>query len=475
MERMVKTWRSVDFLVFFLYLLAAAWGINNHEMWLDELQHWCLARDSHSLGELLGNTNAEGHPIAWHLILYAITRFTSNPEAMQLVHYLIGVSAMGILFFASLLPRSVRYLSLFGYFTVYEYVAISRNYALGMLLLFLVLSLWKERQKRSLLLLLLLALMAQVHLWAMTVALVLFVVLIFERRKEIDTKTIVGGLIVLVSVVGALAHMLPTADSPYAIQWDGLFSLDRINAALGAITQGLLPLPNAELPNWWNSNVLYGLPWLPALLGLLLFVLILRGLKGQRTAQFIFVVGTLGVLAFPYLMLYKGVRYHGPIFLLLLSAVWLISQEGKPLSKALKIPLLGILIVQLIGGLTALTLEATTVFSNAERTVEHIKAHYPNLPVVVSQYSAGPSISAYLEAPVFYPNKMEFGSYCDWLQEPFQLNAEETMQRLDEMPFEEFIFLSPAEFPETPEDFVLDTAFGGSVVGFEDYHIYTKE
>src|ERR1700677_3760207 len=69
--------------VFFLIVL---FGLIHHEMWRDELQAWLLARDSHSVFELLKNMRYDGHPPLWHFFLFLITRFTHNPVYMQALH-----------------------------------------------------------------------------------------------------------------------------------------------------------------------------------------------------------------------------------------------------------------------------------------------------------------------------------------------------------------------------------------------------
>src|SRR5437660_396106 len=72
-----------------LFLLAGFLGILNHEMWRDELQSWLIARDSRTVGELLQNMRYEGHPAFWYVCLFAITRFTHDPLAMQVFHLVL--------------------------------------------------------------------------------------------------------------------------------------------------------------------------------------------------------------------------------------------------------------------------------------------------------------------------------------------------------------------------------------------------
>src|ERR1700737_4773169 len=69
--------RSVDpgLVVAFLAALAiAGFALARHAMWFDELQAWNIARASGSLPDLFHHLRYEGHPAAWYLGLYGVTR-----------------------------------------------------------------------------------------------------------------------------------------------------------------------------------------------------------------------------------------------------------------------------------------------------------------------------------------------------------------------------------------------------------------
>ena len=81
-------------LIFFILSLI---GILHHEIWLDEAQHFLIARDSKNLQELIGACRIEGHPVLWDILLFVITRFSSNPFWMQFVHILISCAAIAFI------------------------------------------------------------------------------------------------------------------------------------------------------------------------------------------------------------------------------------------------------------------------------------------------------------------------------------------------------------------------------------------
>ena len=66
-----------------LVAVLLAVGAARHEIWRDEAKAWVIARDSASPGELVANTEYEGHPLAWPLLLFTLTRLADDPIAMQ--------------------------------------------------------------------------------------------------------------------------------------------------------------------------------------------------------------------------------------------------------------------------------------------------------------------------------------------------------------------------------------------------------
>ena len=116
------------------YLALSAVKIARHQMWRDELQSWSLARSSSSLGALISRVRYEQHPPGWYLLLWVISKFTSSPEAVQvLLFVLVAVTVIYIVWVAPF-PLPLRFCLLFGYFLLFEYSTIGRPYILDFLL-----------------------------------------------------------------------------------------------------------------------------------------------------------------------------------------------------------------------------------------------------------------------------------------------------------------------------------------------------
>ena len=135
-------------IIYFVVILS---GILQHELWLDEAHHFLLSAYSNSIAELLFNARYDGHPVLWDALVYVMCRFSSNPLYMQLLNVLL--CCMAVWLFIRHAPFSLLFkiLSISGYYFIYEYSLISRNYALSCLCLFAALGLYAGRKQQPVL------------------------------------------------------------------------------------------------------------------------------------------------------------------------------------------------------------------------------------------------------------------------------------------------------------------------------------
>ena len=121
---MMGRWGDLSFAIAIslLFFIVALVGVLNHEMWSDELMFWMMARDNHSLGDLIRTLRFEYmHPWLWGILLYGISRFTREPLAMQVFHIAVATAAVFLLVRFAPFTRLQKVLLSFGYFFVYEY------------------------------------------------------------------------------------------------------------------------------------------------------------------------------------------------------------------------------------------------------------------------------------------------------------------------------------------------------------------
>src|SRR5207237_1783887 len=112
-----------------VYFALSLVGILHHEIWLDEMHHFLLARDSRNISELIFNARYDGHPLLWDSVLLLLTRFTHDPFYMQLLHIIISLAMVIAFLRNSPFTLMFKLFFVFGYFMFYEYNIISRNYS----------------------------------------------------------------------------------------------------------------------------------------------------------------------------------------------------------------------------------------------------------------------------------------------------------------------------------------------------------
>ena len=318
--------------------LLGAVAIAAHAMWFDELQAWNIARASHSVGDLFSNLRYEGHPALWYLVLYALTRVTGDPRAMQVAEWSILCATYAVIMFRAPFSMPLRLVVAAGYFVTFEYGVMSRSYGLGMLLLVLVL-MWLGRPEPAwgkagvgLALLAWTSLAGGVFAVAvvMTVALGLWGT---RRNSAPDParrtrRLFAGG--VTVSALAAAATCVPPPDfvsfslgipsTPFSS-----LSATRVAAAVAGPWRGLFPVPVGV--GRWNTNLIDQVPgavWVQAVLGIALVVVVSVALRDRAFAFRLWLLGTLGYLVFSLaVVLPDRSHYAGESFLLFLACVWL--------------------------------------------------------------------------------------------------------------------------------------------------------
>jgi hypothetical protein len=194
-------------LIFFTIGLAFVF---HHEMWHDETSEWLIVRDSPTYAGLLSNYATMRQPVGWVSLLWILSKFTSNIFSMQLLNLIFA--ALAIFVFARFAPFSIAFKSLFafGYFPLFEYGVISREYSLGMLLLFVFATLYQKQRQNFLLLSFIVMILANSNVITFVFSILIFMLLFLEikffstqarteKNKQIKSKTIfVGCLLALI-------------------------------------------------------------------------------------------------------------------------------------------------------------------------------------------------------------------------------------------------------------------------------------
>ena len=414
------------------FVLLASVPVVFHEPWRDELQAWLIARDATGFLSLLRNLRYEGHPGLWHLVLMPLTRL-GGPRLMAALN--LAFAAGVVFLFARFSPfgRAIRVLFPFGYFPLYEWGAIARNYALGVFFLFLFAALFPRRERHPLLLGVVLALAANSSVHAAIVAVGALALLVAERRAPwrdrgaaVRPVAFWAGIGLGVAGVGAsVLQVLP----PAGCAVPGIFAShgigERLGRALSSLVHGFAPIPwQIELTrfHWLQvAQVAAGIAFTVA------FVVAAGLSLVRRRAAWI--VAALPVSALLYLFCahyYGGARHASFMLVATMIALWLAPLfpervvRSERLARASGLAdrrLAGImattLAFHLVGAAIATGVDVRMVFSAAPATAALIRERgLAELPMVADPDWSASNVVAQLGKPAaYYANVDRWGSF----------------------------------------------------------------
>ena len=434
-----------------LFLVVGAFTASHHEMWRDEIQAWLLARDSTSLFNLFANLKYEGHPGLWHLCLMPLSRISHSPVMMQMLHLLI--TGVTVYLFVRYAPFNwfQKLLFCFGYFVLYEYAIVARNYALGLLLITVFCVLFRERYKRFIWVGCVLFLLAHTSVHALIVVIAIGIALCCEYvfggrflkplNEEIaaieDKRSIwIGFTLIGIGIMTAVLQLNPPPDTGFAVAWNFNYNAKRVNDIVKLIFRAYLPIPKTTL-HFWGSNVLTSYPLfqtiqVPLCYFLMLFS-VLVFLK-RPTALLTYFISTFGLLTFFYIKYHGSIRHHGFLFLTFLMCCWIYRESpavnfstaeqaetdstvNQVFNVAGTAVLTLLLICHAVGGVIAVRMEHRHIFSYGKLTAEYIKSQdMQGLPMIGNKDSAVSPVVGYLQEPrqIYYPRSSRFGSFIRW-------------------------------------------------------------
>ena len=399
------------------YALALAFALFHHELWRDEVQAWMLARDSSGPLHLFRNMEYEASPMLWHLLLLPLTRLTSSPIAMQALHWAIASAAVFVVARHAPFDPLQKVLFAFGYFPLYEYGVLSRNYALGLLLIVVMCALLRQRYRRPLWLALVLVLMSHTSAHACIVAMGTLLVLALDHalnnRRALAAalpawKLPAAFVLAVAGIALAVASMAPPADvtqSSGSATWHHAWYLHWKPAVLEHILSlipyaAFFPIDLRFVPVVGlmpdQPQIVYG-----AAMALALVAVALAFLWRNKMAVLLFLCLVLGLLAFFYAVHLGSLRHHGFLLVALLVAAWggrflgaaspasangptnSISRRGTVMARLGGLLLTGFLALHAFAGAKAVAIELERPFSHARQAAAYIQASgLESLPLI---------------------------------------------------------------------------------------------
>ena len=492
--------------IFLIFLCLGLAGILNHAMWRDELNPWLVARDSKSLAELFQNIKYEGHPGLWYICLYLLNQFTHNPLALQITHLIIATGSIYIFLKYSSFTRLQKILFTFGYLPFYEYLIISRNYAIGILIIFAFCALYNTRQKSYLILSVLLFLLANSNAYCLfiSIALGLGLILEYSLRKQLAIATLASRsdlvcslTVFLLGIAISLTQLIPPSDSTLQgglAGWTLHFDSRHLAKALIRI---------------WNSYIVILIPgdssvevFLFAALALVFLIFASTLLIRKPIAFFIYIVGTLEIVLFTYVKFLGSARHYGHLYIVLITSLWIASYYPKsnlwlqPFTNRVRVLqnfsttwmkfvqkyqttfLIIILSAQLAAGLVAFSRDLVVPYSASRAAARYIQSqHLERMFMVGSRDATISPLCGYLNRKIYYPERQGLGSFVLFNSQRKEVDAtavlEQVSQLLQQKPTTILLILNH-ELNTARADLKVSTLskFTKSLIFNEKYYLY---
>ena len=138
-------------IVMILFITLTTIGVLHHEPWFDEAQAWLIAQDL-NFGELLKYMKYEGHMFMWFLALMPSAKLNlTYPLPMLFTNVIFAWGAVYILLKKSTFNPILKVLIAFSMPIAYQYAVLARPYAMGVMFLFALAALYKDRLQKPIL------------------------------------------------------------------------------------------------------------------------------------------------------------------------------------------------------------------------------------------------------------------------------------------------------------------------------------
>jgi hypothetical protein len=422
------------------YIAVEITGIFFHPMWRDEIHFWSISGASTSLSDLLHRKAWDGHPDLWYILVYAVRNLSDHPLSMQLLHSGIAILTVFLILKYAPFSRVQRGMLVFGYFYLFEYAIISRNYAIGILLITLLLILHRHRPRFLYLYALILFFLAQSNVFSLILCIAFLLTWVFEFIFSVSFRTVLlkqktALMISLILVIAGIFYSLHTVMPPVSGDYPGAthFSLSQLTLrelirSIATVWKAWVPVPVLNL-QFWNTNLVRS-EGVQAILALTLMfsagVFFIR----RPVVFFLFIAGLTGIIAFIFIIFFGYLRHHGHLFILLIICIWLSSYYRESEAKLrfsflekfhgwLKRnadPLFSILLfVQILAGIYAFTIQLIIPFSAGKETAQYIRNQkLDRFLITGDQDIALETVSSYLNIKAFCFSSNAFRAYLDY-------------------------------------------------------------
>jgi len=478
------------------FFLVDLLNVLHHELWRDEVGAWLIARQSHSIFDLVRNMRYEGHPALWFLLLFGLTRFTHVIFTMQVLNLVIATGTAYLIAAHSPFSRLQKVLLCFGYFPLYEYGTISRNYGVGLLLLFwFCVAYHPDRRQSWVGSAVLLSLLANTSVYGAMIAIsfaVSFMVIPAIATKDGGKsrffRSAYSGKVALILLIGlmlAILQMHPPPDT--FITWK-LHSYN-VQKTMTVVWKAFFPIPKS-LSHFWNSNILDSKKRTMILGSMVILIITFDSLWRRRLALIAYASVAAAILLFSLLIDPGFERHFGHLFVAFIACFWIsakLKEEPVPRSllewlspglaaqrKTILTCLLGVhvMVAVIVSGV-----DWKRPFSQGKAAAAFLRNKGLAERFVVSRDYAGETIAGYLDRGVYYTGGQGIGTFIVWNQNwrRYPENPIESATEFANKRHEDVLIVSSSPLENAAGVAHSMAEFTGSIVQDEEFYIYRIE
>ena len=248
-----------------LYTVVSVIGMFHHEVFSEEAQQLTISRDSTSVIDVYKNMLYEGHVTLWNTLMFFITHYISaRPIYMQLFHLMTISAAVFIFLRYAPFNLTVKTLIIFGCYFLFVYSIVSRNYALGILLLFVCCVLMADPAKNMVKIGVVVVLMCFTHLFYVFAAAGIFLYLLFFTigKKELHRRFAVFTALFLFGSICAFfqTRRIPEDSIVHVAPGFSWVNVNDIYFGIKCFARGYIAFPPLDRQYFWDKQFIQYLP-----------------------------------------------------------------------------------------------------------------------------------------------------------------------------------------------------------------------
>jgi hypothetical protein len=320
---------------------------------------------------------------------------------LKVLQFVFTIAAAFLLLFYAPFDKLTKILILCGYYFVFEYAVIARNYMPAIAATFFITIIFSKKFKyQSLYYYLLLLFISNVHLVGVLLAASIHAGFLFENIKNrvAFLKNLAVGMLILFPSV---YFICPPADSELNFKfWSDIWTTEKFYLFKKVVIESLIPWPDVHNHNWWNTHFITdntNYLFLSRLVFTLLLFLILFIVRKNKTALVVLASNLILTYILSVVFPLNTARYVGFVFIGFLIALWL---SYKEMSLVNKIIMTVLLLLQMPAAIFAFRQDAIHTFSCASSVVE-MNRQIPKDSFVTTDYWCLNDLSAYIDKPFY--------------------------------------------------------------------------